>query len=76
MPESITTGMSSTMAESNRATSCVCATFEMSSPSERANNIYKVETARIQNSEPCNGTPSTKRAIRRMVMRMPKASTR
>ena len=76
MPESITTGMSSTMADSSRATNCVRAMLEMNNPNERANNIYKVETARIHTNEPCNGTPSTKRAMSRMVTRMPKASTR
>ena len=76
IPDSMTTGMSSTIAESNNATSCVFATLDMSNPRERANSIYKVLTARIQNSEPASGTSSTKRAISRMVMRMAKASTK
>ena len=59
MPDSITTGISNTIADKSNATSCVCATFEMSNPSESANNIYNVETATIQNNEPTSGTSST-----------------
>ena len=76
MPESITTGISSTMAERSRATSCVCATLDISSPNESASSMYITLTMTIQNSEPASGTPSTKRAISSMVTRMAKASNR
>ena len=39
MPESITTGISSTIAERSNATSCVWAILEISSPNERASRM-------------------------------------
>ena len=39
MPDNMTTGMSNTIADSSRATSCVCAMLEMSSPNESASRI-------------------------------------
>ena len=69
-------GISSTMAESNRAISWLLAMFEISSPSDRASRMYMAETMKIQTMEPISGTPSTKRAMSNMHTRMARASTR
>ena len=76
IPESITIGMSSTIADNNKATNCVLAMLETSKPNERAKRIYIVEITNIQNTDPCKGTPSRLFAISRMTIRMMKASTK
>ena len=59
MPESITMGMSNTIAESRRAMSWVVAMVDMSRPSDRARIIYMVEMTYIQTMLPASGTSST-----------------
>ena len=76
IPESMTMGMSSTIADKRSATSCVFATLETSKPNERAKRMYIVEIRNIQPSDPCSGTPSTKIAMSSMAIKMTKASTK
>ena len=59
MPESITRGTSSTIAESSNAISCVVAMFEINSPKDNASMMYIVETTYIHAILPAKGTSST-----------------
>ena len=52
IPESMTMGISSTIADKRSATSCVFATLETSKPNERAKRMYIVEIRKYPAQRP------------------------